>query len=92
MSQEEPEYFHDVWYSKADENVHEWGMQLPAELLLAMQEEMGELTQAWLEAAYEGEDVDRVAEECNDLAALCVQLRWSLREHPDAFNEIRAEL
>lgn len=81
-------YMHDVWYNRADENLDKWGMQHPAELLLAMQEEMGELTQAWLEAAYEDGDRERVAEECNDLAALCVQLRWSLREHSYPFDQI----
>lgn len=81
--------FHDRWYAKAHENVDEWGLQNPAVVLLAMQEEMGELTQAYLEATYEGADEYEAQEELHDLGALCVQFLWSIREHPGAFEEIQ---
>lgn len=83
--------FHEIWYDRAHENVDEWGIQNPAVLLLAMQEEMGELTQAYLEATYEDGDPDVVREELHDLAALCVQFCWAEREHESAYKEIRGE-
>lgn len=79
---------HEVWYDKADKNVDEWGIQDPAEVLLAMQEELGELTQAYLEATYEDGDRDLPEDELDDLAALCYQFVWSIREHPAAFEDI----
>jgi NTP pyrophosphatase (non-canonical NTP hydrolase) len=78
---------HDVWATQAEENVDEWGVQHPAEILLAMQEELGELTQAWLKTTYEEEPRD-VEEELDDLAALCYQFMWSWREHPGAYEPI----
>lgn len=88
MSDTDNEYLHDVWYSKANDNVDEWGVQNPAVILLAMQEEMGELSQSYLEAMYEDGEQERVREELDDLAALCVQFVWAIREHTDAFEEI----
>lgn len=79
---------HDRWYSKADENVDKWGIQNPAVVLLAMQEELGELTQAYLEGTYEDGDRQAVREELHDLGALCVQMHWALTEHPRAFTEV----
>ncbi|WP_148680502.1 hypothetical protein [Halovivax ruber] len=73
-------YIGQSWGRKAEENVEEWGLQDVETLLLAMQEEQGELAQAFLEAAYEGGDPERVAEELADLGALCFQLRWSLND------------
>lgn len=66
------------WSEKAAENVEEWGLQDVETLLLAMQEEQGELAQAYLEAMYEDGEMARVASELDDLAALCIQLRWRL--------------
>jgi len=62
------------WLGKADRNVEEWGLQDEETLLLAMQEELGELTQAHLEARAEDGDPDRVDEELDDLGALLLQL------------------
>lgn len=59
---------------KATENIEEWGLQDQQTLLLAIQEELGELTQAHLEARAEGGDPARVDEELNDLGALLIQL------------------
>lgn len=70
----------NYWREKAGENVDEWGLQNVETLLLAMQEEQGELAQAYLEAEYEGGDLARVANELDDLAALCIQLRWRLEQ------------
>jgi len=58
---------------KASENIDEWGYQDEATLLLAMQEELGELTQAHLEARAEGGGPRRVEEELDDLGALLLQ-------------------
>ena len=79
---------HETWYSKADENVEAWGIQDPAVVLLAMQEELGELTRAYLEATYEDGDRRAPRDEMHDLGALLVQLHWALSEHPGAFTEI----
>lgn len=62
------------WHKKADENTEEWGLQEIETLLLAMQEELGELTQAHLEATHEDGSSRRVSDELDDLGALCVQL------------------
>jgi len=70
----------DSWLAKAEENIEEWGLQDEETLLLAIQEELGELTQAHLEARSEGGDPARVAEELDDLGALLIQ-----------FNEARGE-
>ena len=66
------------WGEKAQTNVDTWGLQDIPTLLLAMQEEQGELAQAYLESEYEGANVGRIAAELDDLAALCIQLRWKL--------------
>ncbi|QZP37054.1 hypothetical protein [Halobaculum magnesiiphilum] len=63
----------DRWIGKADENIEEWGLQDRETLLLAMQEELGELTQAVLETATEDGDPDRIDEELDDLGALLLQ-------------------
>lgn len=68
------------WREKAEENVEEWGLQEIDTLLLAMQEEQGELAQAYLESEYEDGDAARIASELDDLAALCIQLRWRLEK------------
>lgn len=66
------------WWEKASDNVEEWGQQDVPTLLLAMQEELGELTQAHLEANAEDGDPERIGEELADLGALCFQLQWAL--------------
>lgn len=68
------------WVDKAEGNVDEWGQQEIDTLLLAMQEEQGELAQAYLESEHEGGDAARIAAELDDLAALCIQLRWRLEQ------------
>lgn len=83
-----PLMLHEYWYDRAHENVEEWGLQDPAVVLLAMQEELGELTRAYLEATYEDGERDAVPEEMHDLGALLVQLHWALNEHAGAFVEV----
>lgn len=63
------------WQDKASENMAKWGLQEVDTLLLAMQEEMGELTKAYLESEYEEGDKDEIKKELDDLGALCIQLR-----------------
>lgn len=65
---------------RAEKNVEKWGLQREETLLLAMQEEMGELTQAHLEAEHEGGDPERLREELIDLMALAHQLDWRREE------------
>lgn len=64
----------DRWITQAGENIDEWGLQDEETLLLAIQEELGELTQPHLEAEHEGGDPERVGEELDDLGALLLQL------------------
>lgn len=63
----------DRWIGQASENLDEWGLQDKETLLLAIQEELGELTQAVLEARAEGGDPRRIDEELDDLGALLLQ-------------------
>lgn len=84
----ESKFIYEIWHERADENVDEWGLQDPAVILLAMQEELGELTQAYLEATYEDGDQELPREEMHDLGALLFQLHWALREHERAFTEV----
>jgi NTP pyrophosphatase (non-canonical NTP hydrolase) len=64
----------DRWIAQADENIEEWGLQDQETLLLAIQEEVGELAQAHLEARAEGGDPERIDDELDDLGALLLQL------------------
>ena len=66
------------WWKKGSGNVEEWGRQDVPTLLLAMQEELGELTQAHLESEAEDGDSERIEDELADLGALCFQLQWVL--------------
>jgi len=84
----EPDYIHEIWRRRANDNVDEWGIQDPAVILLAIQEELGELTQAYLEATYEDGDRDLPREEMHDLGALLFQLHWALSESERAFTEV----
>lgn len=63
----------DRWMGQAAENIEEWGYQDEETLLLALQEELGELTQAFLEARAEDGDPKAVDEELDDLGASLLQ-------------------
>lgn len=65
-----------------------WGIQHPDELLSAINEEIGEIEQAYLEATHEGEPEKRVEKEIDDLGPLLMQLVESLRNHPMAFEPL----
>ena len=67
------------WRVKAETNVERWGEQSVETLVLAATEELGELSRAHLEARDEDGDPDRLLDEIDDLAALCVQLRAAAR-------------
>jgi len=71
-------YWIQAVHEQAYENVQKWGEQNTETLLLAMQEELGELTQAHLEYNWEDGDDYRVPAELIDLAALLVQLHWKI--------------
>jgi|GEM_PF-1363417 len=64
----------DRWMGKASDNIEEWGLQDEETLLLAIQEEVGELAQAHLEAKHEDGRPGRIDEELDDLSALLLQL------------------
>lgn len=66
------------WWEMAGDNIEEWGLQDPETLLLAAQEELGELTQAVLEHRHEGGDLNAAIQELDDLAPLMYQLHWVL--------------
>lgn len=66
------------WHQQACDNIDAWGQQDLETLLLATQEELGELTQATLEATHEDGDPETVRSELDDLAALVFQLQWAL--------------
>lgn len=68
------------WQGKARANVDEWGLQDLDTLLLAAQEELGELTTAVLEYEHEGGDASRILHELDDLAALTFQIEWAFYE------------
>lgn len=84
----ESDFIYEIWHRRANENIDQWGIQDPAVILLAMQEELGELTQAYLEATYEDGDKEMPREEMHDLGALLFQLHWALNESPRAFTEV----
>lgn len=65
----------EMWQQQAEENVEKWGVQEIDTLLLAMQEELGELTQAYLEYRAEDGDFEEIGRELDDLVPLCIQLR-----------------
>ncbi|PSQ42914.1 hypothetical protein BRD17_07550 [Halobacteriales archaeon SW_7_68_16] len=67
-----------AWRERAAANLDEWGLQPPKDLALAMTEELGELTQALLEARHEDGDPEAIAEELDDLMALGYQFRAAI--------------
>jgi hypothetical protein len=71
----------DRWIGKADENIEKWGLQDEETLLLAIQEELGELSQAFLEARSEGGDPARIDKELDDLGALLLQFHEARNVH-----------
>ena len=77
------------WINKANKNIKKWGVQSLDILLLAMMEELGELTQAFLQYKYidplENKNIEddeikynHIINELNDLAALIYQMKWVL--------------
>ena len=71
----------DRWMGKAADNTEEWGEQSIETLLLAAQEELGELTQATLEYRSEDGHYEPILEEIDDLGALLIQLHDAAGEH-----------
>lgn len=72
------------WKQGARENVERWGKQGIETVLLATQEELGELSQAVLEARDEDGDPERIRAELDDLAALMFQLQWEIDRRSDS--------
>lgn len=71
----------EEWIDTAEENVDEWGEQSIETLLLATQEELGELTQAFLEYRNEDGYYGPIYNELNDLGPLLIQLHWAIDRH-----------
>lgn len=65
----------EKWKQKAEENVEKWGVQTFLELIAVMTEEMGEVTQAILEAQQEDGDPECIIEELDDMMAVGYQLQ-----------------
>lgn len=74
MSDADQRGIYKRWPAKAAQNEQKWGEQRAETLLLAMQEELGELTQAHLESRQGLADAQDIQDELDDLAALCIQL------------------
>lgn len=71
------------WKEKSKKNISKWGMQDMNSLLLATMEELGELTQAYLNYKNSSFDIteeesilqmERIKNELDDLAALMFQM------------------
>lgn len=77
-----------AWDRRALENEEEWGIQHPEELLSAINEEVGEIEQAYLEATHEDGEKGDVEGDIDDLGPLLMQLVESLRTHPLAFEPL----
>ena len=84
-------HFIQTWQSKARDNVEKWGLQDREALLLAMTEELGELTQAVLEHKHEGGEYQRIYDETADLGALVIQMHHCLEHGHQAANEERLQ-
>lgn len=80
QEQDGQQRIHEIWREwgdKAEENIAKWGVQGLDTLVLAATEELGELSQAYLESEYEDGDSNRIREEIDDLGALLLQLRFA---------------
>ncbi|MHA1403796.1 MAG: hypothetical protein ACTSSI_08530 [Candidatus Helarchaeota archaeon] len=63
-----------------EKNVKKWGIQEIDILLLATMEELGELSQAFLQANWENQPRERIESELIDLAALLPAIYFKLKE------------
>jgi len=92
MSDEESvgqgKYIGAKWAETGEQNEDTWGMQHPEELLSAINEEVGEIEQAYLEATHEDGFRRDVQEEIHDLGPLLLQLLRSVSAHPLAFEPL----
>jgi len=71
----------DRWANQSRENVEEWGEQDIETLLIAIQEELGELSQATLEYRSENGTYEPLFEELDDLGALLFQFHGAISAH-----------
>jgi NTP pyrophosphatase (non-canonical NTP hydrolase) len=80
--------FASAWRSKANDNLREWGEQDLETLLLAAQEELGELTRAVLEVEHEDGDRPDIQREIDDLGALIFQIQHAYQsERPEIVTD-----
>ena len=65
----------DNWDEKARRNIEKWGNQGPLVLVSVLTEEVGEVARAVTEEHYLGGGrLNRIEEEIDDLAAVCIQM------------------
>lgn len=76
------------WANRGLKNEAKWGIQHPEELLSAINEEVGEIEQAYLEATHEDGNKKAVQDEIHDLGPLLMQLIRSVGAHPMAFEPL----
>lgn len=88
MIEKEGEAMGRFWAGKAKANEEEWGIQHPEELLSAINEEVGEIEQAYLEATHEDGEIGDVQYEIDNLGPLLMQLTRSLAAHPQSFEPL----
>lgn len=82
------EYVGRAWAQQGLRNEKRWGVQHPEELLSAINEEVGEIERAYLQATHEEGDTEAVREEIDDLGPLLMQLIRSLAAHPHSFEPL----
>lgn len=66
-----------IWNNKAIRNIRKWGKQNEETLILAMMEELGELSRAYLQHTHEEKPELPILKELRDLMALGIQF-WRL--------------
>lgn len=77
------------WREQHNKNIEKWNIQDPRTLLLAIQEELGELTQSVLEYEVEGGRYREIEDEAVDLAALMYGFHLSMQYYE--FNHENAQ-
>ena len=73
----------EKWKNIAWDNISERGYQDRRQLLCAMIEELGELSQAVLEHECEDGEEERIQEELDDLSALMIQFQIFIKKEQE---------
>jgi NTP pyrophosphatase (non-canonical NTP hydrolase) len=70
----EDDHICNLFKSRSKKNIQKWGLQPLNTLLLCAMEEMGELTQAYLQYRHEDGELMKIHDELIDLGALLIQI------------------